>query len=489
VGVLAATAVLGVSAGTTWAPVLRYLQVADTDAPLRQAQEWITNSVPRDDRLIVDDALWVDLVSEGRDRRDVVWFYKVDTDAEVQGWAPRGWRDYDWVVSSPSLRSGTPSTGVLADAVSRSAPVAVFGSGDARVELRRVGPSGATSAGDPANASVGALVADRLDGSVDSALTLLRSGRADARVLATLGTLAAREPVRLNDLPAVPGEDAAGRPRRQLHLTAAGAELDRTLAFFRAQSGGYAPEAVEPVSGGVLVRFPADQLPVALPTTAPPVESGSPARLRVADLRTAVAPEVVEVFEVDGGPVGSLPTGGYGTSTGYRSLPSGTYTLATRPAADPSAPPVIRQTAQVQPGDLYTLALFDAADGSSVNAQLVLDDAPAAAPGQGHARLVEGAREPGAVSLAIDDPTGPPVVLADGVNYGLVTGYAPVSTGDRVLRLRSGDREWVLPTRVPSAAPVTFLLTDGPRGPVVHTVPDASASAPRLDRPGPGRAL
>ena len=118
VGVLAATAVLGVSAGTTWAPVLRYLLVADTDAPLRQAQEWITNSVPRDDRLIVDDALWVDLVSEGRDRRDVVWFYKVDTDAEVQGWAPRGWRDYDWVVSSPSLRSGTPSTGVLADAVS-----------------------------------------------------------------------------------------------------------------------------------------------------------------------------------------------------------------------------------------------------------------------------------------------------------------------------------------------------------------------------------
>jgi hypothetical protein len=108
VGVLAATAVLGVSAGTTWAPVLRYLLVADTDAPLRQAQEWITNSVPRDDRLIVDDAPWVDLVSEGRDRRDVVWFYNVDTDAEVQGWAPRGWRDYDWVVSSPSLRSGTP---------------------------------------------------------------------------------------------------------------------------------------------------------------------------------------------------------------------------------------------------------------------------------------------------------------------------------------------------------------------------------------------
>ena len=284
----------------------------------------------------------------------------------------------------------------------------------------------------------------------------------------------------------MPGEDAAGRPRRQLHLTAAGAELDRTLAFFRAQSGGYAPEAVEPVSGGVLVRFPADHPPVALPTTAPPVESGSSARLRVADLRTAVAPEVVEVFEVDGGPVGSLPTGGYGTSTGYRSLPSGTYTLATRPAADPSAPPVIRQTVQVQPGDLYTLALFDAADGSSVNAQLVLDDAPAAAPGQGHARLVEGAREPGVVSLAIDDPTGPPVVLADCVNHGLVTGYAPVSTGDRVLRLRSGDREWVLPTRVPSAAPVTFLLTDGPRGPVVHTVPDASASAPRARQAGPG---
>ena len=51
------------------------------------------------DRLIVDDALWLDLILDGRDRRNVVWAYKVDTDEQVQGWAPDGWTDYDWVVS------------------------------------------------------------------------------------------------------------------------------------------------------------------------------------------------------------------------------------------------------------------------------------------------------------------------------------------------------------------------------------------------------
>ena len=116
-GTLVATAALVASAGTMWPPVLRYLLTTDTDAPLRQAQEWISDNVPVQDRLIVDDALWVDLVDEGRDRRDVVWFYKLDTDTEVQSWSPRGWRDYDWVLSTASLRSGTAPTGQLADAV------------------------------------------------------------------------------------------------------------------------------------------------------------------------------------------------------------------------------------------------------------------------------------------------------------------------------------------------------------------------------------
>ena len=90
------------------------------------------------DRLIVDDAFWVDLVRDGRDRRNVVWAYKVDTDEQVQDWAPDGWTDYEWVVSTASLRANMAPTGVLTDAVAHSQPAATFGSGGTRVEVLRV---------------------------------------------------------------------------------------------------------------------------------------------------------------------------------------------------------------------------------------------------------------------------------------------------------------------------------------------------------------
>jgi hypothetical protein len=76
----------------------------DDDAPMRQAQLWITENVPKRDRLIVDDAMWVDLVRQGRDRRNVIWSYKVDTDEQVQNWAPHGWADYEWLVSKARAR-------------------------------------------------------------------------------------------------------------------------------------------------------------------------------------------------------------------------------------------------------------------------------------------------------------------------------------------------------------------------------------------------
>jgi hypothetical protein len=307
-------------------------------------------------------------------------------------------------------------------------------------------------------------------------------------LLTTLGMLTGQEPVLLTDLPAMPGEDAAGVPRRQVHLAVDGTARDRVTAFFRAQSEQYAPEVVEPVPGGLLVRYPATTPTVTLPAPDTAAEAGTSSRLRVADLRTTGVPEVVEVLGVDGRPIGSLATGGYGTPAGYRSLPPGSYILATRPTADPTAPPVARQAVQVLPGRSYTFALFTAADGTSVNAQFVTDDPPAAPRGFGSVRLVEGAPNPGAVTLAVDDAGGPKAVLADGVSYGLVTGYAQVRAGERTLWLQSGGQEWRLTTRVPSTTAVTLLLTDSPQGPVVHAVPDAPRSAPELGRSGRAEA-
>jgi hypothetical protein len=37
------------------------------------------------DRLLTDDALWGDLVERGSPPGQVIWFYKLDTDRDIQG--------------------------------------------------------------------------------------------------------------------------------------------------------------------------------------------------------------------------------------------------------------------------------------------------------------------------------------------------------------------------------------------------------------------
>ena len=86
---LAAGVLIVSIAVSLWLPTYHGLLASDDDASMRQAQQWIEQNVPKADRLIVDDALWVDLIRDGRDRRNVVWAYKVDTDEQVQGWSPR----------------------------------------------------------------------------------------------------------------------------------------------------------------------------------------------------------------------------------------------------------------------------------------------------------------------------------------------------------------------------------------------------------------
>jgi hypothetical protein len=48
-----------------WAQRDRDLMTADQDRPFRQAEAWIAANVPHRARLLVDDALWVDLVERG----------------------------------------------------------------------------------------------------------------------------------------------------------------------------------------------------------------------------------------------------------------------------------------------------------------------------------------------------------------------------------------------------------------------------------------
>lgn len=238
-----------------WAARLPGLVRLDVDAPMRQAQAWIEQNVGRDRRLIVDDAMWVDEVHAGFDRDDVVWYYKADTDPEVAGLAPDGWSDYDYVVSTSSMRTFPDDVPVVAAAIENSVEVASFGSGDDAVDVLRVEPAGRQAAAEQraadrtARSAAGAQLVDNPGLTVaDPARQVITEGRLDGRAMLALTALATEVgPTTVTDIRVVPGEEAGELPRRQLEIRLAGGPAAQAAAttYLRDRLGGFAPAAVE----------------------------------------------------------------------------------------------------------------------------------------------------------------------------------------------------------------------------------------------------
>ncbi|MFD8716727.1 ArnT family glycosyltransferase [Streptomyces sp. NPDC059629] len=144
-GRYALAAVLALAAGAyvvpKWYDGDRTAVTADANAPYRQASKWLGREVadPADTRVLVDDALWLDLVHEGyRPGLGVIWFYKADLDPAVTKTLPHGWRDLDYVVASPTVRRDARDLPNVRAALRHSIPVAVFGTGADRVEIRQI---------------------------------------------------------------------------------------------------------------------------------------------------------------------------------------------------------------------------------------------------------------------------------------------------------------------------------------------------------------
>ncbi|MEE1829544.1 ArnT family glycosyltransferase [Streptomyces sp. SP17KL33] len=117
----------------------------DANAPYQQAAEWLGREVedPADTRVLVDDALWLDLVHEGyQPGLGVIWFYKADLDPAVTKTMPDGWRDLDYVVASPTVRRDAVDLPNVKGAMENSTPVATFGTGEDRIEIRRIEGAG-----------------------------------------------------------------------------------------------------------------------------------------------------------------------------------------------------------------------------------------------------------------------------------------------------------------------------------------------------------
>lgn len=265
---LAVAATIAVAPG--WAHTLRGLTGANLDAPMTQATAWVDQNVPRSDRIVTDDALWVDLVEQGRQRGDVVWFYKPDTDPAV----PRGWQNYQWVISTDSVRSDPAAFPTLSQALQHSQPEAIFGTGPLRVEVRRVLTSTPDQKQVAEQTAAAATAGQQLALNPQLQLTAaargdLLSGRVDPRLLTVLALAAGAHQLTIEALPSDPGERAAGASRRVLSISAvdgravspAAPAVRSLITNLRAQPSEYRPLAqVTPSGSGgsdvLTVSFP-----------------------------------------------------------------------------------------------------------------------------------------------------------------------------------------------------------------------------------------
>lgn len=256
-----------VTAAPLWTGQLRGLWLADLDAPMSQAQSWITDNVERDQRLLVDDAVWVDLVEAGFDREDVVWYYKADTDAEVSDLAPNGWSDYDYVLVTQSIRRSVETAPTVGEALDNATQVAVFGSGEQQVDVFRVHAEGGETYADyaerdaAARTDAGRALAD------NPALTLtedsrgaLQDGGVDSRAVSVLAQVAGDHDLGVAGFPSVFGEQGQ-LPARTVVLDSIDGEAvdspagQATAAEIADQVGAYEPDSVEVVDDQLVVRF------------------------------------------------------------------------------------------------------------------------------------------------------------------------------------------------------------------------------------------
>ncbi|MBA8792493.1 4-amino-4-deoxy-L-arabinose transferase-like glycosyltransferase [Friedmanniella endophytica] len=263
------TAAVAVTAAA-WGPQLRGLLLSDLDQPMVQAENWVEANVGRNYRVVVDDSMWTDLVRHGFPRDNVVWYYKVDTDPAVEALAPNGWRDYDYVVSTNSMRTFPDGSPTVAEALRNSTEVATFGTGDKAVTIFRIHPEGAAEVGRIAareaagREAVGTALAQNPALSMPTPMrNLMTGGRVDPRILLTLPGATSVGRLTVADAPAVDGEVTEAAPRRQVLISAIdGQPISKTPAnaaaleaFYDQEKPPFRPEAISRTPEGLLITY------------------------------------------------------------------------------------------------------------------------------------------------------------------------------------------------------------------------------------------
>lgn len=130
--VVGATLALGIA--PHWLDVHRQgdLRSAVADSGTAGAESWLVANVDRNDTLVVEDTIWLDMVQAGFERDNVIWFFKVDLDPGVDA----NPASVDYVALHTYMaEEARPRLAAIIDA---SEEVATFGEGIDEVTIWRV---------------------------------------------------------------------------------------------------------------------------------------------------------------------------------------------------------------------------------------------------------------------------------------------------------------------------------------------------------------
>jgi hypothetical protein len=259
----AVAASVSLAAVALWAGPHRRLLADDSDTPARDAVAWVSTNVPATQRVLVDEALWTDLAASlGTDR--LASYKALDRDPAVvgrttgdEGIADRDWRTFDVVVATEALRRWPERYPSAAAALGDSRPVATFGIGADRIELRRIvtEDTAAASTHDLSSAVTAGMALSRnpkLSFSEPARANLL-AGEVDMRLMTTLVAVGGLGPVDVTRFPADPAEGDLGAPRRSAVLHASSDEQARAITeLLHAQAPPYRPSRIDPGPDGRL---------------------------------------------------------------------------------------------------------------------------------------------------------------------------------------------------------------------------------------------
>lgn len=171
-----------------------------------------------------------------------------------------------FVVSTPDIRAAIAGRLAAAAGQRASLPVAAFGTGAERVDVRMILPGAQASLAarlmrdqhERALAAAALLHNPRVTATA-SARVALRRGQLDMRAATLLALLTARTPVRIDTITSRPPEEAAGRPARSVTLSLTDpAALTATTHML---TGDYAPALVRTASGGTRLDWPVGLAP------------------------------------------------------------------------------------------------------------------------------------------------------------------------------------------------------------------------------------